>query len=149
MSGQTAARVVIGAVGVGAVAFGAIGILSHPDMAHPLGLGRWLIGALLIHDVLIAPLVLAVGWLLNRVVPRRARPFVQGALITAGLVSVLGVLLIWRQGTASARSLTLLDQNYVANLGLLLVLIAATTALAYLIAVSRTRRMKDRSPRRK
>lgn len=149
MTGETGTRVVLGAAGAAAAAFGILRILQHPGMSHPLGLARWLIGALLVHDVVIAPVVLGVGWLLTRFVPPRARRFVQAALVTGGLVSALGVLLIWRQGTASATSLTLLDQNYAANLAALLILIAGVTAAAYLIARLRSSRTNERPPRTK
>jgi hypothetical protein len=142
----SALRVGLGGLGVLAIGYGALRILTDAKDTHPLELAKWLIGSLLLHDAIIAPLVIGIGWLLARFVPDRARSFVQAGLVTGGLVSAIGVLLIWRQGKASARSLALLQQNYVGNLLVLLTIVAAATLACYLIAVSRSNRTNTRPP---
>ncbi|MGI8667686.1 MAG: hypothetical protein ACR2N4_16950 [Jatrophihabitans sp.] len=139
-------RVSLGAVGVAAIGYGAVRILTDAKDTKPLALIKWLIGALLVHDVLIAPVVIGIGWLLARYVPDRARAFVQAGLVTGGLISAIGVLLIWRQGKTSARSLALLQQNYLGNLLLLLAIVAACYLACYLISVSRSNRTNTRPP---
>jgi hypothetical protein len=139
-------RVLLGALGVLAIGYGALRILTDAKDTKPIALAKWLIGSLLVHDLLIAPVVIGIGWLLARFVPARARTFVQAGLVTGGLVGALGVLLIWRQGKTSARSLALLQQNYTANLLLLLAFIAAVTAGCYLISASLTNRRNARPP---
>lgn len=143
---QMPTRLVLGAVGIGLMCFGILRILQHPNTSHPIGLAEWLIGSLLVHDVIIAPAVIAIGWLLARVLPDRARGFVQAALITGGLISLIGVLLIWRRGKTGAESLALLQQNYTANLLVLLAIVAVVTAACYLIAVLRSNRANSRPP---
>lgn len=139
-------RILLGAIGVTAIGYGVLRILTDAKDTKPIALGKWLIGSLLVHDLLIAPVVLGIGWLLARFVPSGARVFVQAGLVTGGLVSAVGVLLIWRQGKSSARSLALLQQNYTMNLLVLLVIIAVVAAAGYLISRSRLSRRNVRPP---
>jgi hypothetical protein len=143
---DTALRVLLGTIGTAAIGYGALRILTDSKDTKPIALLKWLIGSLLVHDLLIAPVVVGIGWLLTRFVPARARTFVQAGLVTGGLVGALGVLLIWRQGKSSARSLALLQQNYAANLLVLLLIIAVVTAGCYLISVSLVSRRNTRPP---
>jgi hypothetical protein len=138
-------RGVLGAVGVLGIGYGVVRIFTDAKDTKPLAMLKWLIGSLLVHDVIIAPAVIGIGWLLGRYLAPRPRKYVQAALITGGLVSAIGVLLIWRQGKTSAQSLALLQQNYTVNLLILLAIVAAGYALAYLIEVSRSNRTNTRS----
>jgi len=139
-------RIGLGVIGVVGIAYGAVRIFTDAKDTKPFALLEWLIGSLLVHDAIIAPVVLGIGWLLARFVPARARAFVQGGLVTGGLISVIGVLLIWRQGKSSARSLALLQQNYALNLLILLLLVAAVTAACYAISVLRWNRRNTLPP---
>jgi len=138
-------RVVLGLAGLGLIAFGGLRILQNTSDTHPVQLGVWLAGSLALHDVLIAPLVVSVGWALARILPGRLRRYVQPALVVAGLVAVVGVVLIARQGKTSSPALALLKQNYALNLAILFAVIVAATVLTYAVAVWRTRRTNVRS----
>jgi hypothetical protein len=140
-------RVGLGLTGTALVCYGIVRILQQPS-SHPVELAEWLLGALLLHDALLAPLVLLIGASVSRFVPAGPRPYVQGGLIAAGLVSVLGVVLISRQGKVSSPSLALLQQDYRANLAILLAVITALSAASYGLAVLRSRPVL-RSSRRK
>jgi hypothetical protein len=133
----TAGRLLIGAVGVGMLGYGIVRIFTDAKDTKPISLVKWLVGALLVHDLLIAPVVIGIGWLLTRYVPSRARRHLQGGLIAGGLVSSVGVLLIWRQGKYGAASLTLLQQDYRRNLVILLAIVAAGSLAGYLIEALR------------
>jgi hypothetical protein len=139
-------RVSLGAVGVLLIAYGALRILQDPKHAHLRNLGGWLIGALIVHDAIIAPIVIRIGLLLSKVLPPRARTYVQGGLIVGGLISAVAVLLVWRKGKNGSAALTLLQQDYKSNLIILLVLVAASTAIAYAVSVLRSNRTKSRPP---
>jgi hypothetical protein len=139
-------RLSLGTVGVLVLGYGALRILQDQRHTHPTKLGAWLVGALILHDGIIAPIVIGVGMLLARVVPPRARAFLQGGLIVGGLISSVGVLLIWRKGKSGSAALTLLQQNYKANLLLMLALVAIGTVISYGIAVLRSNRTKSRPP---
>ena len=125
-------RLLIGAAGVGLLGYGIVRIFTDAKDTKPAALLRWLLGALLVHDLLIAPVVLGVGWLLTRFVPPRARRYLQAGLICGGLVAAYGVLLIWRQGKA-ASSLALLQQDYRRNLLIVLAVVAAGCLIGYLV----------------
>lgn len=145
-TGSKAFRLSLGAIGACGIAYGIARILTDSKDTKPLALLKWLIGSLLLHDAIIAPVVIGIGWLLARYVPDRARSFVQGGLVTGGLISSMGLILIWRQGKTSAKSLALLQQNYLAHLLILLAIVAVVTFGCYLITVSRSNRTKTRPP---
>jgi hypothetical protein len=139
----SASRLLLGSVGIGLMSYGIVRILTDAKDTKPASLLKWLIGALLVHDVLIAPVVIGVGWLLTRYVPPRARRYLQAGLICGGLISAIGVLMIWRQGKSGAASLTLLQQDYRRNLLILLTIVALGSLAGYLIEttlLSRTAR---------
>lgn len=144
--GEKYLRVGLGAVGVAIIGYGAVRILEQSRYTHPTHLALWLVAALLVHDAVIAPVVLAIGAVLARFVPGRARAYVEGALIAAGLVSSVAVVLIYREHKYGSRSLALLQQDYRAHLVLLLGVIAAVSVLAYAAALVRDRRTNSRSP---
>ena len=138
-------RLLIGAAGVGLLGYGIVRIFTDAKDTKPAALLRWLLGALLVHDLLIAPVVLGIGWLLGRFVPPRARRYLQAGLICGGLVSAYGVLLIWRQGKAAA-SLALLQQDYLRNLLIVLAIVAAGCLIGYLVDRLRTAHSAEPAP---
>ena len=81
-----------------------------------------MLAALVIHDGIASPSILAVAALVGRV-PPRGRRYLQAGLIMAAMVTVLAVPMIYRRGSEPA-SKALLDQNYGGNLTLLLGVIA-------------------------
>jgi hypothetical protein len=139
-------RVLLGAIGIAMIGYGTWRIFANARATQPLHLGEWLLGALVVHDGVIAFVIVAVGWVLVRAVPGRARAYVQGGLITAGLVTAIAVVETYRRGK-SAPGQALLEQNYRANLVVLLVLICLGTLLCYMVRVVRdarsTRRHQD------
>ena len=95
----------------------------------------WLIAAVLVHYGLVSPVVIAVSSLLRRLIPDRGRRYLQAALIMAVPVTVIAIPLIYRQGSQPP-SKALLLQNFTANLGLLLGIIAAVCLIGYAIRVA-------------
>ncbi|MFJ9428334.1 hypothetical protein ACIRQY_01615 [Streptomyces sp. NPDC101490] len=83
MSGTNVARYVLGGLGLGLIGLGGWLVADQPD---PVGVLVWLAGALVLHDGIIAPVVLAVGLLLAG---RAGRGLVRGALVVAGAVVFL------------------------------------------------------------
>jgi len=144
MNAEKAARAVLGIAGAALIGYGVVRILQQSRLTHPVSLVEWSIGALLVHDALLAPLVIGVATLVSRLTPVRARPFVQGGLVVAGLVTGYALILVWRQGQSASPGLALLQQNYRAHLAILLVLIAIGAFAAYLVSRLRTRRRNSR-----
>ncbi|MEP7020727.1 MAG: hypothetical protein ABI808_08755 [Pseudonocardiales bacterium] len=132
-------RIVLGTIGALGIGYGTYRLLGNPSAVHPLKLAPWLIGAIVLHDFVLTPIVLGVGLLLTRFVAPRARRYVQGGLVTSALVTAIALPLIYRRGKGLPGK-ALLERNYAANLVLILVLIAAGTAAAYGIRVARDSR---------
>ena len=74
--------------------FGVFRLQTQIDGADLLMLFVWLVVALIIHDGILSPVVATFGAGISRVVPPRARRFLQGGLIAAALITVVALPLI-------------------------------------------------------
>ena len=137
-------RLLLGALGVAMIGYGGYQMLHHSDATHPVEVARWLVVALVVHDGVLAWVVVGFGWVAARVIPGRARAYVQGALICAALITLVALPLIYRRGRTPAGS-TLLAQNYPAHLAVLLGMVAAAGTAAYVAHVLRDRRQRRSS----
>ncbi len=129
-------RIVLGAAGIALGLFGVFRLLTEVSGYDLMVLFCWLVGALVIHDGLLSPLIVGIGVALHRLVPDRARRYLQGGLVAGGLVTVVAVPLIYRQDSQPAAK-ALLQQRFGANLATLLTLMAGLTLLLYLGRVLR------------
>ena len=77
-------------IGGGVMAFGLRGVLMQSGATDPGALTRWVIGADLLHDLVIAPIAIAIGWCVNRAVPTRFRAPVQAGLIASAITLAIG-----------------------------------------------------------
>jgi hypothetical protein len=136
-------RISLATAGVLLGLYGVFRLLTNVGFLELLVLAAWLIGAVLIHDGLLSPAVLAFGWFLARRVAPHARRYLQGFLIVGGLLTVIAVPLMLRRDSQPV-SKAMLQQNYGGNLSILLALAAALSLLLYAIRVAR--RTSDRSP---
>jgi hypothetical protein len=125
-------RLLLGALGAALIGYGSYQLLHDRGATHPVEVAKWLVIAVLVHDGILAWAVVLVGWMLARAVPGRARPYVQGGLICAALITVITLPLIHRRGKAAPGS-TLLTQNYPAHLAILLGTVAAAAVGAYAV----------------
>lgn len=103
---------------------------ATPDLDRRLDLAKWLVGLDLAHDLLLAPAVVGVGALVSRLVPPAARAAVQAALITTGVVLLVGLLPLL--DTAGDKNPTIQPIEYLPALGVVIALIWLGTALAVL-----------------
>jgi hypothetical protein len=131
-------RIILAVAGIALGAFGVFRLLSEIPTHSLLVLAVWLITALVIHDALLAPSVVGVGWLLRRYVPDRGRRYLQIALIMIALVTVIAVPMIFLRGSQPAAKALLL-RNYGANLILVIAVIAVITLILYAVRVVRDR----------
>ena len=121
--------------GLAAVGWGAVGLLrSSADV--PLGPWLvWFVGSALLHDLVIAPLVVAIGALLARLLPSPARgPVVAGAVVSGCLLLIGGLFALDPGGVPEPGFLPL---PYGRNLVLL---VGAVLTVAAVWAAVRTRR---------
>ncbi|MER6999772.1 hypothetical protein [Streptomyces sp. NPDC000410] len=124
----------VGGLGVVLIGIGAWLVVAEPD---PAGVLLWLAGALVLHDGILAPLVLAVGLLL---VGRRDRGVLRGALVVAGSLVLVTLPLLVRPGAPPNPSA--LPLPYARNLVIVLAVVAAVAAARILV-----RRWRGRSQR--
>ena len=64
-------------------------LVSEAGLSGAAAVGRWLIGANLVHDLVIAPTICLAGWLLVRVAPRPFRAPVEAAAIVSGVLLIV------------------------------------------------------------
>lgn len=128
MTPMTVLRLLTGALGIGGAAYGAVLLLD-------LGLGNlgaaatWLVGGVLLHDGVLAPLTIAVCFVVARAWRRAVpAPIVVGAVVLV-TVTVAAVPVLGRFG-ARADNPTLLDRNYVLGWLVLVTLTVGVVAAA-------------------
>jgi hypothetical protein len=133
-----ASRIVLAVAGIALGAFGVFRLVTEIAPHSLLILTVWLVAALIIHDALLAPSVVGVGWLLRRFVPDRGRRYLQIALIMIALVTVIAVPMIFLRGSQPAVKALLL-RNYGANLIMIIGIIAVLSLILYGVRVVRDR----------
>jgi hypothetical protein len=72
-------------IGTAVVLFGVVGLLTSTEIRQPLHVGEWLVGGVVLHDVVIAPFAFALCWLTARAT--RNRPRVRRALAAVLVVA--------------------------------------------------------------
>jgi hypothetical protein len=109
-------------VGVPAMAIGVWQAFAVRSDVHPFELARWVVASDLAHDLIAAPIVVAVAWLVGRWLPAPVRVPVRWALASTAILA----LIAWPFVRGYGRNPTipsLLDRNY------------ATGLTAYVVAV--------------
>jgi hypothetical protein len=135
-----AARWALGLAGTGLIGYGAHRIAAGGPATDPADLGRWLLAGVLGHDLLIAGLAAATGWLLARSAPAPVRPAIQGGLLVAGSLVLVAVPVLAGRGGHGNPSTNPLDCPR--NLAVALLAVAAGTAA---VAAWRLRRDRPRA----
>jgi len=107
------------AVGWVVIGIGLRGVFQHGIDTRPAQLAGFVVGGALLHDLVIAPLVLLAAVVLARKVPGRARSTVTAALVVSGVVALFSYPLVRAYGLA-AHNPTSLPHNYTLNLTLVL-----------------------------
>jgi hypothetical protein len=120
------------AAGWAVIGWGVYGIFSNRLDTRPANLAKFVVGGALLHDLLVAPLVILAGVLLARAVPGRARGPVQAALAVSAIVALFAWPLVRAYGLA-AHNPTSLPHNYALNLVIVLGIVWATAGAAILL----------------
>jgi len=132
-------RVAFGAVGVGVMGVAVWGILRDRGETDPVGLAIWLGGGVVLHDFVLAPVVLLLGVGVVRVVPVSVRAPVVVGLISAGTLVLVGVPVVLASRRQVANP-TVLPGNYVLGLVGAVATVAVLTAAGVGWIVLRRRR---------
>jgi hypothetical protein len=100
----------------------------------------WLVGGVVVHDGVFAPLVLVAGLVAVRLVPRRRLAPVVVILVVLVPVTLAGIPELGRFGARADRP-TLLDRDYWLGWWVMVTLVVATVAVG--VAIAGRRRMLD------
>jgi hypothetical protein len=136
-------RAGLGALGVLVLAIGGWLAISSLGL-RSIRLALWLGVPVLLHDGVLVPLVLALGWLGRRWLPRPAWGPAACGLVATGTLTALGAVVLVQPG-ADPTLPSLLDRDYGAGYALAL---ATVWALTGLVAAVRVRDARARAPRR-
>jgi hypothetical protein len=124
------------ALGWAIIGYGLRGLFQHQIDTRPANLARFVIGGALIHDVIVAPLLIVAGVLVSRLTPARVRGIVQSALIVSGCLILFSYPLV-RGFAHGLHNPSSLPHNYTANLAIAL---GAVWAVATVVATAQARR---------
>jgi hypothetical protein len=137
-----AARIVLVVVGVLVIAFGAYVMVTTVRPNRIWGLATWLVGAVVLHDAILSPFVVAVGLLLRRS-GRSLRPWVLvvvQAAVVLGSVLALVVLPEIAAKHHGQKNPTVLPFDYGARLLVVEGVLLLVVVVVLVIGVVRARR---------
>jgi hypothetical protein len=127
----------LGGIGWALMAFGTWGILARALATEPSELAAWVVGAAVVHDLVVAPVVFSVGrtvaWA-TRGLPRAA---IQVGLILTGILVVYSIPVVGGFGRLEDNP-SLLPREY--GTGLVVLLAAAWGLTAAALVLARPRR---------
>ncbi|MHB8670620.1 MAG: hypothetical protein ACYDAD_08690 [Acidimicrobiales bacterium] len=128
-------------VGWSVMTWALLGLLRQHRDTNPVALGRLFLGLNLVHDLLLAPLVLVAGVFVRRLTPRRARGPVQAALLCTGVLLLVSEPFVRGYGRRRANP-SILPNNY--GHGLVVVLVGVWTVAMLIIAGDALSRRRGR-----
>jgi hypothetical protein len=126
-------------LGLPVMAYAVRGALVDAADTHPAELARWVVGLAVLHDLVVVPVVLAVGVALRRRVPAPAWPPVRAALFASAVLVAVGWPFVGGFGR-NAGVPSLLPRDYAAGLAMALVAVWLVAAAWIGVAVLRLRR---------
>ena len=122
--------------GLAAVGYGALGLLTAGGRV-PLGSWlAWFVGSALVHDLVVAPLWVGLGWLAAKVLPRAARPAVAVGGAVSGVLVVVALPFVLGYGRLPDNS-SFLPRDYGVTLLVLVAVVLAASAVWAAVAVRR------------
>jgi len=125
--------------GLAAVLYGGYGLLTAGSRV-PLGSWlTWFVGSALLHDLVIAPVWIGLGWLAARFLPAAARPAVVVGAAVTGVLTLIALPWVLGVGADPANP-SFLPRDYGRNLLLVDVGVLLVAALWATVATLRARR---------
>ena len=133
-------RVILGCVGGLLGVYGAFLLLSRQDPGQLVNAAIWLASGVVLHDLVLAPVVLGLVVAGARIAPVAARVPAAAALVVFGAATILAIPVLGRFG-ARPDNPTLLDRSYTAGWFALAGVVLLATVVATLV---RSRRQQGR-----
>lgn len=130
-------------MGVPVMAYGVRGVFVDAASTKPGELGRWLVGGALVHDLVLVPMVLVVGWALHRLVPAGpTRRVLTWCLATSGVLALVAWPFVRGYGRQASNP-SLLARDYGRGLAAYVAVVWLIGATV-LVAAAYFRRRRDR-----
>jgi hypothetical protein len=105
-------RALFGAGGLTVLAVGVAGVVRHSAQTRPSEWGTYLVGGLLAHDAVIAPVTAVVSWLLVRLLPARVRPAVMAGLFVSASLALVAIPVVGGYGRLANNPSILPSHHY-------------------------------------
>ncbi|MFE7225495.1 hypothetical protein ACFU7D_11970 [Nocardioides sp. NPDC057577] len=112
MRGARGGLILLGTVGM---TYGAWLLVSRQDLGQIVEVVLWLAAAVVIHDGILAPMVLGLGWVGGRLLPRAVARGAVTVLVLLGPAALVAIPVLGRFG-AKPDNPTLLDRDYTQGL---------------------------------
>ena len=124
--------------GLAAVAVGGYGLWTSLSTTAQISWGIWFVGSALLHDLVIAPLWIGLGWVAAKVLPRPARaPVVVGAALSGSITLVALPFALGFGGDEGDTSFE--TRNFTVTLVVVVGVVLAVSAVWAAIRVQRAR----------
>jgi len=94
-----ALRITLGGVGVLIAGYGGWLLFSRQDLRQLTNLAEWIVGGIVLHDAVLAPVVVVVGWLCARALPVHPRGLLVRTVILLGPVTLIAVPVLFGGGS--------------------------------------------------
>jgi hypothetical protein len=121
-------------LGWSVIAFGVVGVMNSVWLKdRPAEVATWVLGGLVVHDAVLAPLVTVVALLVARLLPQWMRGPIAAALVLSGLVLLFSYPLLRAFGRREANP-SILPLDYGRNV---IVVVAIVWAVALAVVVVR------------
>jgi hypothetical protein len=124
--------------GLGAVVYGVHGLLTGGSRVPLDSWLTWFVGSALLHDAVIAPIWIGLGWLAARFLPAAARPAIVVGAAVAGLLTLVALPFVLGVG-ADPDNPSFLPRDYGRNLLLVDAGVLVVAALWATVATLRAR----------
>jgi hypothetical protein len=134
-------RCLLALCGLAVTAYGVDGLLTMRGATNPPQAARWLVGGVLVHDLVAFPVAAVIGLLLTRLVKAPYRAVLQGALLVSAAVA-LSSLPLWRGYGRSAGNPSVDPLPYGRNLAIVLGAVWAGAAGVLVVRAVRARRRR-------
>lgn len=126
-------------LGLPVVVYGLLGVIDGLPGVQLTSFARFFLGGAVVHDLLLAPFVCVVGWLVVRLLPRPAVAPAQVALIVSAVVGLVAWPFVRGYGITPGEP-SFLSRNYTASVLTVWAVVWAAAAVVVVVRVFSARR---------